>query len=77
MYLRNGHDHTNRESSLHSDILGGQSRDIITGSVDVLEDGREDGRVGESESDEETSCSGFGVVILGEDDIHVGQRVPY
>ena len=77
MYLRNSHDHTNRESSLHSDILGGQSRDIITGSVHILEDRRKDCRIGESESDKETSSSGLGVVILGEDDIHVGQWVPY
>jgi hypothetical protein len=41
-----------------------------------LKDGREDGRIGESECDKEASSSGFRVVVLGEDDVHVGQRIP-
>ena len=41
-----------------------------------MEDRREDGRVGKAESDEKTSCSGFGVIVLGEDDVHVCQGIP-
>jgi len=70
-YSRNSHDHADSETPLHRDILWGQSRDIVARSVDVLEDGRKDCRIGESESDKETPCSGLGVVVLGEDDVHV------
>jgi hypothetical protein len=75
-YSRNSHNHTNSKSSLQGDILGRQGRDVVTSSINILEYRRKDGRISESKSDKETSSSGFSVIVLSEDDVHICQWVP-
>lgn len=65
------------EPTSHCDELRKQCGNVVSGWEKVFEDGREDGGVDKCQSDEETSCSVSGGVIISLQTIQEVQWVPY
>lgn len=73
---QDGNSHADRECPFDGEVFRQERADIVPGRKDILEDTGEHSGICETESDEKASRTVLCVVVVGEDEVKVGEWVP-